>query len=246
MDKKARDILFKTYWSSAGWNNKYITEPKDFEYAKSKGLMFEPLSISKTELISRLANVLGYIERKKITDAFLYSLTNKRLDFRSGLASYANAKRLLSGRDIDDYYYGFGKNVDLNVLNFERIKWGGVRHNIGLYNLLDLELLSRENIPKPSKEDVSTFKKILEVIYNSLPEDTPSKLRNNLSTAIRASKNERHMLMEILGCAEVIMPSTTDRKEPGKHDWTFVLHWRGEDKYNPISVKYYFGDYGIG
>lgn len=43
MDKKAKDILFKTYWSSSGWKDNKSTDPSDFVYAKSKGLMFDPL-----------------------------------------------------------------------------------------------------------------------------------------------------------------------------------------------------------
>lgn len=41
MDKKAKDILFKTYWSSAGWKDDKFTAPDDFAYAKEKGLMFD-------------------------------------------------------------------------------------------------------------------------------------------------------------------------------------------------------------
>ena len=51
--------------------------------------------------------------------------------------------------------------------------------------------------------------------------------------------------MEILGCADIIKPLSLDRKEPGKHDWTFVLYRRGEDKYDKGNVNYYFGDYSI-
>lgn len=247
VDKKAKDILFKTYWTSAGWisDKDRKIDPLDFEYAKSKGLMFDPLTISKSELLTRLENVLKTISLKKITDAFLSSLTNKRLDWRSGLASYANAKRLLTEPNIPDYYFGHGQNEDLNVLNFERIKWSGVRHHNGLYNCIDLELLQKETITNPTQQDIEIFKSILKIIDSSLIGDTPSKLRDNLGSVIKASKSERHMLMEILGCADILQPLRFDRKEPGKHDWTFVLHWRGEDKYNKGSVKFYFADYGI-
>jgi hypothetical protein len=247
VDKKARDILFKTYWTSAGWTNdeNRKTDPGDFEFAKSKGLMFDPISITKDELISRLDTILKNISLKKITDAFLCSLTNKRLDWRSGLASYANGKRLLSDKTVPDRFYNFGNNEDLNVLNFERIKWGGVRHSQGLYNLLDLELLSAEIIPPPANQDLELFNKILSTIENSQTGDTPGKLRDNLKEVFQGSKDERHVLMEILGCAGILQPLRYDRKEPGKHDWTFVLHWRGEDKYNVENVKYYFGKYSI-
>lgn len=46
LDKKAKDILFKTYWSGAGWRDKPYTSPDDLAYAKAKGLMFDPASFS--------------------------------------------------------------------------------------------------------------------------------------------------------------------------------------------------------
>lgn len=39
-------------------------------------------------------------------------------------------------------------NEDLNVLNFERVKWGGVRLNWLVYCLMDLELLSQDDFRK--------------------------------------------------------------------------------------------------
>lgn len=245
MDKKAKDILFKTYWTSGGWKSEHSTSASDFEYAKSMGLMFNPLSITRPELISSLDKLINSISVKTVADAFLCSLTNKRLDWRSGLGSYANAKRILTRTDTPDYYFDYGENRDLNVLNFERIKWGGVRHPYALYNLLDLTLLHEESITSPTKEDVLIFQAILNTIYGSAPDDTPGKLRDNLKKFLKLSKYETQTLMEILGSAEIIKPLKYNRKEPGKHDWTFITFWRGEDGYDRKQVNFYFGDYGI-
>jgi hypothetical protein len=247
VDKKAKEILFKTYWTSTGWvlddNRKF--DKKEFEYAKEKGLMFDNLTITKPQLSKKIQEIYSTISLKKVTDAFLCSLTNKRLDWRSGLASYINAKRLLTDNDVSDFYFGHGINEDLNILNFERIKWSGVRHNNGLYNWLDLSLLDKEIIPHPTKQDIDQLKSILDIIDKSQVGETPSKLRDRLKEVFNASKNERHALMEILGCAEILKPLRFDRKEPGKHDWTFVLNWRGEDKYDKQNVREYFKEYGI-
>lgn len=245
MDKKAKEILFKTYWTAFGWRPVHTTDPADFEYAKSKGLMFDRMTISKSDLLSRLHETVKEANLTTITDAFLCSLTNKRLDWRSALASYANAKRILDNPDIDDYHMGHGKDIDVNVLNFERIKFGGVRHHNALYNLLDLQLLQKELIPKPTEADIRTFKEILSFTSQSAHGNTASKLRDSLSAVYKSSKNERHTLIEILACAQILSPLTSDRKEPSKHDWTFALNWRGEDKYNSMRAKYYFGNYGI-
>jgi hypothetical protein len=247
MDKKAKDILFKTYWTSAGWTDRdsRYTDQEKFEYAKEKGLMFDPLTITKPELLSNIQKIVSAISMKNVTDAFLCSLTNKRLDWRSGLASYINAQRLLADDNMPDFYFGHGNNIDLNVLNFERIKWSGVRHNNGIYNLLDLSLLEKETIPKPTSKDIDQFKSILNIISKSEQGETPSKLRDKLKDVFYVSKNERHALLEILGCADILKPLSVDRKVSGTHDWTFVLHWRGQDKYDNQIVQKYFGVYGI-
>lgn len=246
MDKKAKSILIKTYWTSEGWiidENRKI-DRADFEYAKTKGLMFDPLTISLDELLKRLNKALNAIPQKKVTDAFLNSLTNKRLDWRSALGSYSNAKKLLAAPDSSDYLLDHGENLDLNVLNFERIKWGGVRYSSALYNWLDLELLNREYVPSPTQQSIDIFQAMLGVIENSDINDTPSHLRENLKKVFNVSKNERHFLMEILGATGILQPLRR-RKEPAKHDWHFVLHWRGEDGYNKENARHYFGPYGI-
>ncbi len=49
---------------------------------------------------------------------------------------------------------------------------------------------------------------------------------------MKGSKNERHTIMEILGCSEILEPKSYDRPTTGRHDWVFVEYWRGEDKFN--------------
>lgn len=273
MDKKAKNILFKTYWKN-GWidDNERQTNPVDFEYAKSKGLMFEPLTISHDQCLDKIFEILPTISIDKVATAFLSSLSNRRVDWRSSLASYFISKQLtehkytkvLSGQSFGDngevtheshtcricrdLKYGIigdenYKNEDLNVLNFERIKWGGVRHGQLIYTFFDLQQLQTAEIPMPSTEDVEIFKNILSVIENSEPNDYPSALEKNLTTVIKSTKDERKILIEILACIDILKPSTYDRPSRGKNDWTFVEFWRGEDKYNKEALNNYFGKY---
>lgn len=273
MDKKAKNILFKTYWKN-GWINdkERQTNLDDFEYAKSKGLMFEPLTISHDQCLDKIFEILPTISTDKVATAFLSSLSNKRLDWRSSLASYFIAKQLvphkytkvLSGQSFDkngivtheSYTCGICRelkygiigdenyfNEDLNVLNFERIKWGGVRHGQLIYTLFDLQQLQVEEIPKPSTEDIEIFKNILAIIEDSQPNDYPSVLEKKLSTVIKSTKDERKVLIEILACIDILKPTTYDRSSRGKNDWVFVEYWRGEDKYNKEALNNYFGKY---
>lgn len=244
MDKKAKSILFKTYWSSKGWKREYETAPVDFEYAKSKGVMFDPVSLTINEIKTNLSQLLNQIEKKKITDGFLSSLSNKRLDWRSAIASYFNAKLILEGKrefyrpEIFKY-----ENEDLNVLNFERIKWSGIRHSDLLYNYLDLKLFEQETISEPTALDIQTFKDILKCINDSEDGEYPGKLRDRLKEVMKGSKSERHTILEILGCCQILEPKSYDRPTTGRHDWAFVEYWRGEDKFNKEIVNEYFEQY---
>lgn len=244
MDKKAKSILFKTYWSSKGWKSEKITDPVDFEYAKSKGLMFDSVSFSINEVKTNLEILLKQIDKKKITNGFLSSLTNKRLDWRSAIASYVNAKLVLENKRefyrINNLDY---ENEDLNVLNFERIKWSGVRHSDLLYNYLDLKLFDKEIISEPTDLDIQVFRDILNCINDSKTGDYPGKLRDRLKDVMKGSKDQRHTIMEILGCCDILEPKSYDRPTTGRHDWAFVEYWRGEDKYNESIVNDYFGQY---
>lgn len=273
MDKKAKDILFKTYWSSKGWKDERDTDPDDYIYAKEKGVMFDPLTISHDDCVNRIIEIANAITSEQVVKAFLSSLSTRQLDWRSGIGSYSIAK-LISAHKYKPVESGYscedGKivavsytckickeikygvvgqkhyvNEDLNVLNFERIKWGGVRHGDLIYILFDLEQFAKEKIPEPTKEDIEIFKNILSAVSSCNQGDYPSILRDKLKDIpnLKSNKDERSVLIEILACIEVLKPMSYDRPTSGKNDWGFIEFWRGEDGYNKEIVEKYFGKY---
>jgi hypothetical protein len=272
MDKKAKKILFQTYWKNGWINDKdIITSKEDFEYAKSKGLMFDNITITHDECINEISGIVEKTSMEKVSQAFLSSLSRKRLDWRSSIASYFIAKQLTKhaySKVVSGHGYNNGKishttytcgicrdlkhgiigdekynNRDLNVMNFERIKWGGVRHGDLLYTLLDLRIFYTEEITEPTNDDITIFQKILETIETSQPNDYPGALEKRLSECIKSTKDERKILMEIMACIEILKPASYNRSRRGKHDWNYVEFWRGEDKYNQDVVNKYFGKY---
>lgn len=272
MDKKAKEILFKTYWTSRGWKEKFFTDPDDFAYAKEKGLMFDPFTISHDDCVKRIIEITAGITPEQAAKAFLCSLSTRRLDWRSGIASFYIAKNLVphkytpeeSGHsynmegEIVGTSYGCGicekcggwgdedyVNEDLNVYNFERIKWGGVAHGYLLYTLFDLEQFIKEEIPEPAKMDIDILKGILAAICSCVPGDYPGALRDKLKDVpnFKSNKNERSVMIEILACIEVLQPKSYDRPVRGKTDWNYATYWRGEDGYNAEMVDKYWGKY---
>ncbi|MCU8062401.1 MULTISPECIES: hypothetical protein [unclassified Shewanella] len=272
MDKKAKKILFSTYWKN-GWidSKDRLLSDGDFEYAKSQGLMFDPISISHDDCIDTIAKVVKIISRAQIAKGFLSSLTTRRLDLRSSLSSYSIAKNIpehkytpvISGTSYSDgkptsHSYTCGvcrdckygirgshnyNNTDINVLNFERIKWGGVRHGDILYTYFDLNQFINTDIPDPTDEDLNCFKEILNTIESSEPTDYPSALEKRLAKVVKSSKAERQVLIEILASIGVLRPRSYNRPSKGKNDWVFAEYWRGEDKYCHKTVDEYFGKY---
>ncbi len=273
MDKKAKNILFKHFWKN-GWisASERLTTDDDFQYAKAKGLMFEPFTISHDECIHAIIKLLEEISDEHVIQAFLSSLSHRSLVLRSGLASYFIARQLhqhdysavLSGQSYDengelsgqsftcgicrDLKYGMigdekYQNEDLNVLNFERIKWGGIRHGELLYTLFDLKQFLQEQIEGPNVEDILIFKNILNVIEYAAPNDPPGELVKKLKTVIKSTPSERKILIEILACIGVLQPQSFDRPNRGKSDWVYAACWRGEDRYNQRVVDELFGKY---
>ncbi len=274
MDKKAKNILFQTYWKN-GWigDEDRKTNPIDFAYAKEKGLMFDPLTISHDDCVKRIIEMADKITIEQAAKAFLSSLSTRRLDWRSGIGSYFIAKLftphqytpVVSGhsyengvivhtaytcqicRDLKYGIYGhdFYENEDLNVLNFERIKWGGVRHGDLIYTFFDLEQFAKEQITDPTKEDLEILKGILSAAGSCKQGDYPSVLRDKIKDVpnFKSSKDERSIILAILACIGVLQPASYDRPTSSKHDWTYVEFWRGEDKYNKKAVDTYFGKY---
>lgn len=268
MDKKAKNILFKTYWSSKGWNAERITAPDDFAYAKEKGLMFDPITISHDDCINQIIEIVNSISLEQVVKAFLSSLSARRLDWRSGIASYYMARFITPHKYTPSYFYENDKTIhishtcgeckkfgvigqenytkeDLNVLNFERIKWGGVRHGYLLYTLFDLEQFAKEQITEPAETDIAIFKGILRAVNSCKTGDFPSVLRDKLKDIpeLKSNKDERSVIIEILACIGVLKPMSYDRPTSSKNDWTFVEYWRGEDGYDVEAVEKYFGKY---
>lgn len=271
-DKKAKRILFKYFWKN-GWIDAKDREisKEDFEYAKSKGLMFDPLTIHHDKCIEEILLISNNISSENVSKAFLTSLSTKRLDLRSSLSSYFLANQfikhtytpIISGTSYlneepvshtytckicKEVLYGVigdenYENSDLNILNFERLKWGGVRHGELLYILFDLQQFMREKIQEPTEEDIDLFKNMLRVIETSNANDYPSKLEARLRDVLKSSKSERQVLIEILAAIGILKPKSYDRPIKGKTDWTFVAYWRGEDKYDLKTVNEYFGNY---
>ncbi|WP_053367851.1 hypothetical protein [Bacillus sp. FJAT-27245] len=260
MDKKAVKLLFKRFWTSEGWTNNHLSK-EELQYAKEAGIMFEPILVSHDEIIHQIVELVNTLDLKDISDQFIASLSTRRLDLRSALGSYIIGRHLVehafAGSEVFCLYCGsYGKTKeleDLNVLNFERFKWGGVRHLQPIYIAFDLLQYSKTEKLVPTSEDYEILDRILSAI-NELPaHGKPRDLEKALAKIIKSNKAEREVLLQILGYCSIL--STKDypgfmnefiplikRETPNnKNDWSYpVCWWKGKNGLNSEAVKLIF------
>ncbi|WP_119271169.1 hypothetical protein [Taklimakanibacter deserti] len=273
-DKRAKDILFNAYWKT-GWKSDADRQldPTEFAYAKSKRYMFDAISLTHDQAVNQLLSEKRLADKTNISNAFLASLGTRRLDARSALGSYGFAanfpshtiasvpNRLVpSGARCCQYcgFYEFPspEEIDLNVLNFERHKWGGVRRDDLAYAWLDLSLFREIEPQHPTDADKRVMRQILKVAASLPPTATASLLEKALAGLFASSKYERRVLIEILCICGILQPKNRsgyfgeftlafEREHTSQHynDWRYpAMWWRGSDGINPTAVEAYFSD----
>ena len=213
-------ILLKAYWSNEGCKNGSVSVD-DFLIAKKEGYMFDyPKYISHDEAVKKLIDLVKKVDKNDVSNAFLYSLSTRRLEYRSILGSYYYAKAIKKHEILPDkednprscYVCGWRKwstepddydrREGLNVFNFERYKFGGVRHTKLDYAIFDIE----EFLKLPTAKDKIILKKILKVIEKMQPSDKAGKFRDTIlkEKIFKTNKNEVSNILDLLGICGVL------------------------------------------
>jgi hypothetical protein len=261
LDKKAQQILFRTYWSSAGWKSKLETTSEDFDYALKAGYMFKPVILSHDNIVDWVLSVTKKVDLQQISNAFLSSLSSRRLDWRSALGSYAIArhfpKHQFSGKLTCNVCGEVSKPKqaeDLSVLNFERLKWGGVRHLSPLYIAFDLEQFSKTDAHQPTPKDFEIFNDIIETAKLLDGNARPRDLEKALSKIVESNTAEREILIQILGFCGILQPqkqegffgsfvnyNEREERPVNKIDWSYPISWwRGVDGVSKDALAFFF------
>jgi hypothetical protein len=264
-DRRALKILFDAHWSPRGWRAEgdRSVAPPDLAYAKRAGYMFDDVRLSHQDVTKRVAKSLQGIDRKAVADAFVASLSSGRLDIRSALGSFAVLqhfpKHTVSKRreecPVCGVYMGGAEVKDLNVLNFERFKWGGVRHDQPTYASFDLLLFQKLPRMSPTPSDVESLKETLQVIEQASAKTTSAALEKRIGKCFKSSKAERDIVVAIFGLCGILETKDhpgfmrrfvrwSDRETPDRH-WVDMAYpacwWRRSDGVNQAAVDYWFG-----
>ncbi len=222
-------ILLETYWSSNGWRYKALLS-EEFELAKQEGYMFDyPKYISHDETLNKLDILLKKIDPKDVANAFLYSLSTRKLEYRSILGSYYYAKAIPKHAVYDPYnkqnsmhcymcgWYAwheepteFDLKRGLNIFNFVRYKFGGTGHDGIDYALFDIEQFLKLPKVAPTDADRKILKKILQCVDKIEQKNKVGKLRDTIvkEKIFKSNKNEISVILDILGICGVLSSET--------------------------------------
>lgn len=252
--------LMQTFWTAQGWRHQYqLPTGQDLAEAVAAGVMFaEPVHRSHDEWVSAARNAASRIELEEVSDAFVASLTTRRMDLRSALGSYAVARHLPEHSFVTSpgghlcRICQLTKDVsptELNVLNFERFKWGGVRHDNIRYVAFDLEQFQSAPRVRPDDDAVRLGRAVLDALRSSPANETAPATVKRLRM-LKGNDSEREVVMDILGLCGVLATSEhpgyltrfipySDRALPPHHfvDRAYpVCWWRGHDGVSDEAV----------
>lgn len=260
---RARKILLDAFWTPAGWRQNPAVAPEEFDLAKRAGYMFDPSSITHDEANERARDEVRRVTRFELARAFAASLSTRRLEYRSALGSYALGRLLpehaATAFRPSPYCRICGtlageQSVDWNVLNFERHKWGGVRHGLPEYIQFDLRLFGRLEEVVPTETDWSILRAVLRAAASQPHDARPGDLTKALRGLFPANEAERRVVVEILGYTGILSPAARpspfdvfiavgerDTPPSAKNDWAYPASWwRGHDGVRADAVSYWF------
>jgi hypothetical protein len=228
-DLRAVRILNRTYWSARGWlRPPLFPDNDDFVFAEAAGVMFRTKKLDHAAAIRWARQGARTITPQLVSDAFLASLSTRRPELRSALASYHLARVLpdheyehrtmgtnAEGRPVGSICLICGmmgdgeEEYDLSVLSFERLKWGGVRFTDPIYLGFDLSQAAKWQMVEPNQEDLDLMRELLNAIRqlaNSDPKARPQQLEKAITGVLREGHYQRRVVLEILAFCGTLQP----------------------------------------
>jgi hypothetical protein len=254
-EQRARRILIDTYWSPRGWKDGswqhdwayQNTSLPDLEFAIQHGTMFarpDPTMLTYAAVSKQMDAALAERQPHEIGNLFLATLSSRNVLGRSVLGSYAYARhfpRHDANCSNPEHRYK-AEFVDLNIYSFYRHMWGGngsVTTGDPVYVAFDLQESLRTPAPSPSADDVAIFRDIIDVARALSPAAHVTHLEPVLAKVVRSNQNERRVLLEMLGIADIFnapehpgftfgwVPPNQRPIPPGgrANDWAYPISW---------------------
>lgn len=175
--------LLTAYWQNGWRRTPELPEGDVLDNAVDAEVMFRnPVTAGHDDWVRTVRDAACTVTSAEAGNAFLTSLSSRRLELRSVLSSLAIA------RQVPEHQFTPGPDglhctvcgvagedaQDRNILNFERYKWGGVRLDNLLYVAHDLDLAARVPRSAPNDDDLALGRKLLARSHAPTPTTPPS------------------------------------------------------------------------
>lgn len=193
MNKKAVQILNRLMDDQ----KKHSVSAEELAYARKMGVVVEDQPITHDQAIDILEQVFEAVSLEDATQAFLYSLSSRDVDYRYILASYAYARSWFSfdqGRTQE-----VPEKLTGSFFNWVKHRGGGIWETIGK-PIFYLEQFASMELRVASDVDVEILRSILELADSM--EDKASG--SALATAIRTAKLLPCNQAEVVGILETL------------------------------------------
>lgn len=227
LDQKALKILiqYERNWRRQWCSTETTPAPsaEDVRYAQRAGYMFAPRALTHDDLVAWLRKSFALVKKNEVTDAFIASLSTRRLEWRSALGSFAVARsfpnhhfRKAGPGEVEyrDYctvceFMGGPKSrasIDLNLMNCTRMTRGGGSWNQAQpdYPAFDLDLFAKMAKPKPTEADFTIMKQIISSIRQLPAKARLADLQKEIGKHLPSNQFERQTLIEILGFCSIL------------------------------------------
>jgi hypothetical protein len=264
-DEKAIKLLSQACWSSAGWKENLDLSPADLAYLEESGYAPCAQRLSHDKCLSWALEVLTQVPKKCVVNAFVWSLGSRQLEYRSALGSFAHLHRMPTHRFTKTpglhsavcATCGFPPSRQISqhdfiVLNFERHKWAGVRHDEIDYMAFDLERFAYLPAVSPSDDNWALLEAILSAAAGPTTGKTTSTLKKQIRKIIASNDAEADGICHILGYLGFLAPPDHpgydaryvpfEQREDGRpeSDQEYPLSWWRGPGYRIEGVRYWF------
>ena len=186
--------------------------------------MFDDIVMGHDDLVRHTLDLADQLTVEEASDAFLASLSTRWLFLRPFLPSLVVARSMpLHGFEptgqagtrrsavgpcgVCNTWCQPKVAIDRNVLNFERHKWGGVRHLDLPFIWFCLDRLRHEGGATPTDDDVVLFRSLVEDVRAALP-STSLTQAERLIRLPKSNKYERYVILETLSVISVLEDPT--------------------------------------
>ncbi len=219
-DARALSTLINMHWRNGRWRRRgaepFDASPVDIAHATAAGYLFPSRQVTHDNLVEETTLLASVLSLEDASQSFVASLSQRRLFLRPFLPSLVVARKLPAHEFVPGKYSGVFCStcglrehtvIERDVLNFERHKWGGVRHLDLAFVWFSLDRFAAEGGAEPAAADHELLDATLRALRGLAPGTSATKAEPALRM-LKSNKPERFIIIESLSIASVLEHET--------------------------------------